>query len=261
MGQLSLFDYAALDSETRLVVQQRTSEIKTLMRKSANDIIEIGLKVEEVKARLGHGRFGAWIEQEFGWSEQSVRNFMAVAEHFKSPKFGDLNIAPSALYSLAAPSVPQPARDEAMARAEKGETITYTKAKEIVASHKPTPTPPAPAPAPQSDAGDAPELPWRGEEQQEEKADPRPGSATPGPRKPVLHPPPPFVFRHELLHLTHAGRDVRHAIARIQGGNGWGGCPLSTPGRLELAAEMELTGTLLIKNAAALRAAAGIGKE
>ena len=36
------FDYAALDAETRIVVQQRTSEIKTLMRRAASDILILG---------------------------------------------------------------------------------------------------------------------------------------------------------------------------------------------------------------------------
>ncbi len=49
----------------------------------------------------------------------------------------DLNMAPSALYMLAAPSTPEPARLEAVARASAGETITHAVAKEIVAEHKP----------------------------------------------------------------------------------------------------------------------------
>ena len=39
--------YAALDTETRIIVQQRTSEIKALMKRAATDIIEIGQKLIE----------------------------------------------------------------------------------------------------------------------------------------------------------------------------------------------------------------------
>jgi hypothetical protein len=39
--------YASLDVKTRIVVQQRTSEIKTLLRQTAQDIIEIGQKMIE----------------------------------------------------------------------------------------------------------------------------------------------------------------------------------------------------------------------
>lgn len=51
--QLALFDYDALDTETRIVVQQRTTEIKALMKRAASDIIEIGQKLIEVKRFVG----------------------------------------------------------------------------------------------------------------------------------------------------------------------------------------------------------------
>lgn len=62
------FDYATLNAETRLVVQQQTSEIRTLMRRTAQDIINIGQKLIEVKEQLGHGQFRNWLKAEFNWS-------------------------------------------------------------------------------------------------------------------------------------------------------------------------------------------------
>ena len=50
-----VFDYSVLDSEARSEVQDRTSEIKSLMRRATQDIIEIGLKLIQVKHCLGHG--------------------------------------------------------------------------------------------------------------------------------------------------------------------------------------------------------------
>ena len=66
--------YTSLDAETRIVVQQRTSEIKTLMRRTAQDIVEIGQKLIEVKAQLGHGLFSAWLRIEFEWSRGTAEN-------------------------------------------------------------------------------------------------------------------------------------------------------------------------------------------
>lgn len=133
--QLTLFDYAALDTETRIVIQQRTTEIKALMKRAASDIIEIGQKLIEVKARLGHGHFDGWVKAEFDWTRQTAYRFINVAE-----RFGDCNnllqMAPSALYLLAAPSTPEAARIEAIARAESGESITHQAARTIVAEHK-----------------------------------------------------------------------------------------------------------------------------
>lgn len=129
--QTNIFDYAALDSETRIVVQQRTSEIKALMKRAASDIIEIGQKLIEVKARLGHGNFRPWLKIEFDWSQDTAHNFMNVASKFGN--FPNLDgMAPSALYLLAAPSTPEEARAEAVALAEQGEPITYSRARELI---------------------------------------------------------------------------------------------------------------------------------
>jgi hypothetical protein len=137
--ELVLFDYAELDVETRIVVRQRTDEIKTLVRRSAQDIIDIGSKLLDVKEQLGHGSFGGWLESEFGWSESAAQKFMSVSTRFKSVNFTEMNIGASALYLLAAPSTPEPARIEAIERAQSGERITHTVAREIVAEHKPMP--------------------------------------------------------------------------------------------------------------------------
>lgn len=145
--QRTLFDYNALDSETRIVVKQRTSEIRGLMRRAAQDIIDIGQKLIEVKEQLPHGQFGGWLETEFQWGVHTARNFMRVTETFSEKEKISL-FAPSALYLLAAPSTPEAARQEAIARAESGEHITHTVSKQIVAEHKRSTPAPAPAPAP-----------------------------------------------------------------------------------------------------------------
>jgi hypothetical protein len=52
----------------------------------------------------GHGNWLPWLEREFGWTDRTARNFMAVHEAAaKSEKFSDLNVPVSGLYLLAAP--------------------------------------------------------------------------------------------------------------------------------------------------------------
>ncbi len=127
------FDYAALNNETQIVVQQRTSEIRSLLRRTAQDIFDIGQKLIEVKAQLGHGHFRTWLNTEFDWSIWTATKFMQVADKFKCVKFSHLDIAPSALYELAAPSTPDSVRCEAIERASHGETITHSLAKALKA--------------------------------------------------------------------------------------------------------------------------------
>lgn len=129
-AQGALFDYETLDAENRIVVQQRTLEIHDLVRKTAESVVQIGAKLTEVQQRLG-GRFTAWLDNEFSWSERTAYNYMAVWQ-----KFGDqksiAKIANSALYLLSASGTPEPARKAAIEMAEAGEPVTHKTAKVLV---------------------------------------------------------------------------------------------------------------------------------
>lgn len=129
----SLFDYASLNAEARIVVQQRAGEIKSLAKRVAADIVEIGGKLAEVKDRVGgNGKFTAWLESELGWSERTGGNFIAVYQKFSSANFALENIATSALYLLAAPSTPAEAVEAAQQLADQGERVTHGTAKQLV---------------------------------------------------------------------------------------------------------------------------------
>ncbi|WP_052055485.1 DUF3102 domain-containing protein [Myxosarcina sp. GI1] len=130
--QQQRFDYGNIDSETKLTVEQRASEIRSLIRQTAQDIVSIGQKLTEVKEKLKHGNFGSWLKAEFNWSLSSATKFMQVSEQFKDVNFTNLNFSTSALYILAAPSTPKEARNRALQLASHGEQITYSLAKLIV---------------------------------------------------------------------------------------------------------------------------------
>lgn len=132
------FDYSQLEEETSVFVREQTEEIRGLMRRTAQGIVDIGQKLLEIKEKLGHGNFLNWLKKEFDWSELTAQRFMQVARQFKSNNLLDLNIAPSALYILSAPSTQEEVREEALARAQAGEKITYKTAKEIKQNHQPT---------------------------------------------------------------------------------------------------------------------------
>ena len=157
------FDYASLDLDTAQFIQEQTGEIRGLMRRTAQDIFEIGQKLLQVKAKLGHGRFGTWLTVEFDWTERTAQQFMNVARQFKAENFADLQLAPSALYLLAAPSTPPKVRQEAIARAESGETITYKTAKAIKQEYQTAQSPrlpisPVPTVSPSLSPSPSPEI-------------------------------------------------------------------------------------------------------
>jgi hypothetical protein len=127
------FYYDLLESKIADKVRTAADRIRDRVKKAVEDIIEVGNDLLAVKEALPHGQFLPWLRSEFGWSERSAQNFMSVAEKFKSAKIADLSIQPSAAYFLAAPSIPDEARERAVEKAEAGEEITIAAAKEIVA--------------------------------------------------------------------------------------------------------------------------------
>lgn len=142
MHQLSLFDYNALDAETRIVVQQRTSEIKTLMRRTAQDIIDMGQKFAEVRDVLRHnksGGFEAWCAAE-GFGRRTAYRCIGVYETFGNrDTVTQLDLSPKVLYLLSSETTPEEARQEVIERAESGESINPTTAQQIVTTHKSAP--------------------------------------------------------------------------------------------------------------------------
>ena len=131
------FDYSSLDEDLSSFVQEKTQKIKKLIKKTTEDIINIGTYLTEVKEKLGHGNYLNWLYSEFKWSNATASRFMNVAAKFKSISLQDLDILPTALYELAAPSAPEEATFEAIERAKRGETITAQKVKDIKAKYKP----------------------------------------------------------------------------------------------------------------------------
>ena len=122
----ALFDYDSLDVSQRSIIQQRTGEIRERLRRSAQDVWEIGEKLSDVRSRLQYGQFLTWLKAEFGWSQRTAYNFIKVYETF-GDRFANLakvDIATSLLYQLASPSVPEALRNEDLDAAEQGKKIT-----------------------------------------------------------------------------------------------------------------------------------------
>jgi len=125
-----------LSTEHQDLVDEMTCDIKDLVRRTAHSLIDIGNKLEQTKQILGHGNFTKWLRREFNWSIATASKMMQVSKRFKNVNFTNLNLAPSAIYLLAAPSTPESARTEALSRASEGESITYSVARGLVRHHK-----------------------------------------------------------------------------------------------------------------------------
>jgi hypothetical protein len=131
---------SGLETKTAEKVKAAAERIRETVKRTVVDIIQVGDELLSVKEALPHGRFGPWLRAEFGWTERTAQNFMAVAERFgKTEMISDLKIEPTAAYLLAAPSTPDEARQVAVERAEAGERITAKVAKQILAKERKKP--------------------------------------------------------------------------------------------------------------------------
>jgi Protein of unknown function (DUF3102) len=135
-GELVLvgFNYDLLDSRVAEEARSSAQRIRDKVKRTIEDIIEVGNDLLAIREALPHGQFGPWLAAEFGWTERTARNFMAVAERFgpRTEMISDLTIQPTAAYLLVAPSAPDEAREAAIKRAEAGEQITTAVAKKIL---------------------------------------------------------------------------------------------------------------------------------
>lgn len=125
------FDMAALDVVVAGDVRDAATRIRTRMQRTASDIVEIGRDLILVKKALPHGAFLPWIEAEFGMSDQTARKFMHVAENLADKFKHDLDLPPTVLYALAAPSTPPEVRDNVVKMVERGEKVSPQTVKDL----------------------------------------------------------------------------------------------------------------------------------
>ncbi|MEM0980882.1 MAG: DUF3102 domain-containing protein [Cyanobacteria bacterium P01_H01_bin.58] len=134
----NFFDYNSLEQAHRLIVQQHTGEIRKRLRRSAQDVWEIGQRLADVRSRLKYGQFLAWLKAEFGWSQRTAYNFINVYETF-GERFANLakvDIATSVLYQLASPSVSEELRTQVLNSAASGAKVTNKALKSAIKQSK-----------------------------------------------------------------------------------------------------------------------------
>jgi hypothetical protein len=114
----------------------RACRIRALRKRALADIIEIGRLLSECKVHCGHGNWLPWLGREFGWSADTAERYIQLDKLADQiPQIADYDIPVSGLYLLAAPSTPETAREEAIARAEAGERLKHAEVQSIIATH------------------------------------------------------------------------------------------------------------------------------
>ncbi|BAZ47146.1 diguanylate cyclase (plasmid) [Chondrocystis sp. NIES-4102] len=127
-----IFKYEDLNEDDRIFITDKAIQIKFLIRRSVQDIINIGKYFTEIKEKLQHGQFYPWLDLEFKDPNTnvvpytSIFRFMTTYQLLKSINLTDLsqaNILPSALYMIASKKVDKNALIEMKQLIEAGVTI------------------------------------------------------------------------------------------------------------------------------------------
>lgn len=132
MNEVTTYDYAALGS-LGPVIEGLAKRIHLRLKRTAEDIIEIGKTLNDAKALL-KGQFRAWMRSEFDLSEDTAARFMRVAERFSDrPQIAEtMSGSVTVLYMLADPKVSDAAVDAVLLAAEQDGSISVSAAREII---------------------------------------------------------------------------------------------------------------------------------
>jgi Protein of unknown function (DUF3102) len=120
-------------------LDKAASEIIGRGRQIVVDIIAIGRQLVEVKQRIGHGRYEAFVRDRLGFSVSSALRFVRAYQMLESAKLTDLRLLEmvqidcSALYLLSSPATPEQVRAAALEAAASGQRVRHAEVKEKVA--------------------------------------------------------------------------------------------------------------------------------
>jgi len=116
----------------RIIEQEITERI----RRSAMDIYEIGIRLQEVKDGLEHGEFLDWLDAHFSWSESTAENLMKVARRFDQQFLIDNPMPSTVLYMLASESTPESSIGAAVDAFQSGVQLTREQTQKIITAGK-----------------------------------------------------------------------------------------------------------------------------
>jgi hypothetical protein len=118
------FHYGDLPVDVAETVQRSAKQIRGREADAVQALFDIGRELKSVKGALPHGRFGSWLQHEFGWTERTAQRYMQAAEVFGDKADTVSVLGATAIHALAAPSTPETVRAAVVARLEAGEHLT-----------------------------------------------------------------------------------------------------------------------------------------
>jgi hypothetical protein len=115
------------------VLDGYAKQIRTLAKRTVNDLVKIGELLAKAKKRAGHGNYLPWLERELGWSPDWAQNLIDLFAFSRTAKFRKVRHLPAAaLYLLAKKSTPEAVLDAVIERAEAGQKLMVPAVREMI---------------------------------------------------------------------------------------------------------------------------------
>jgi len=129
-----MLELTVLSNQDKEYLKDTAIEIKLIVKQTSQNIIDIGNKLKEAKARVGHGHFLTWVKDNFEWSETQARIFIKIADKFGNrDTYHVLDYGTNVLRLLSQDNTSQ----EAIAEVLTSPVIkTVSEVKEIIKRHK-----------------------------------------------------------------------------------------------------------------------------
>lgn len=132
MSDLQLFGVGELPAETVNLLAVREERIISAARRSVQEALIAGRELAEAQDDLAHagsGTFVQWLqhlEERHSFKQRTAYHWISVYRNLGSESLQTLQrVSLTALYELAAPSTPEPVRQEVLQRVEAGESVSH----------------------------------------------------------------------------------------------------------------------------------------
>jgi hypothetical protein len=116
-------------------LEEQFTTLRSLLARTARDLVTIGGVLGQVKAELAQDEFVAFVEV-LGLSRATAYRWMAAAAAAAGCSHIE-NVEPSALYALAAKSTPDEVRESFLRHADAGHRVTLQDVQATLRQHRP----------------------------------------------------------------------------------------------------------------------------
>lgn len=117
---VSTFDYDRVPEEHRARVEAATTSLKSRFQKLAKDAYFFGNELCDIKGRLEHGLFVAWVRGVLPFDLRTAERFMCLSRRIGGRIDSVSNLPVTVLYDMTREAVPDDVLSSLLERAESG---------------------------------------------------------------------------------------------------------------------------------------------